>query len=104
MGDNIQVTIKWAVPNSYNKNTINIDVKGSRRNLNMEVKYDFSQIDFNINTANKSPIITNMDLTYDSKAKDLVGSMSKSFNGRLYEITFPKGSGMGALPKFNFAG
>merc|ERR1712176_1287144 len=33
-----------AVPNSYNKNTINIDVKGSRRNLNMEVKYDFSQI------------------------------------------------------------
>jgi len=153
-GDNIQVTIKWAVPNSYNKNTINIDVKGSRRNLNMEVKYDFSQIDFNINTASKSsfdmkadgnnptvgkysvtrkgemnaangilsldwsgtakweqgpaadksPIITNMDLTYDSKAKDLVGSMSKSFNGRLYEITFPKGSGMGALPKFNFAG
>ena len=152
-GDNLKIEITWKT-NNPQKNTIEIDVKGSRRNLDLTLDYDLSNLDFNINTpssasvhfkavgnnpsfgnykisrdaslkssgkvvsvswtgsasfasgplAAKSPIETNFNLEFDSNAKDLTGVMSKSFAGREYSITFPKGTGLTALPRFSLAG
>jgi len=54
--------------------------------------------------ADRSPVQTNFDLDFDAAAKDLTGTMSKSFNGKKYEVTFPKGSGLGSLPQFSLGG
>jgi len=152
-GDNLKIEITWAT-NNPQKNTIDINVKGSRRNLDLHFDYDLSNLDFNINTpssasvhmkavgnnptfgqykisrdaslkssgnvvsiswtgsasfesgplAARSPIETNMNLEFDATAKDLTGVMSKTFAGKEYSITFPKGTGLTALPRFSFAG
>merc|ERR1712123_139341 len=152
-GDNLKIEIDWAT-NNPQKNTIDIHVKGSRRNLDLHLDYDLSNLDFNINTpssasvhmkavgnnptfgkyeisrdaslkssgnivsvswtgsasfesgplASRSPIETNLNLEFDATAKDLTGVMSKTFAGKEYSITFPKGTGLTALPRFSFAG
>merc|ERR1712123_276982 len=130
------------------------NLKGCRRNLDLQFDYDLSNLDFNIDTpssafvhmkavgnnptfgqykisrdcslkssgkvvsvswtgsasfesgplAARSPIETNMNLEFDATAKDLTGVMSKTFAGKEYSITFPKGTGLTALPRFSFAG
>jgi len=46
-----------------------------------------------------SPIKTNFDFTFDAAHKDLVGTFSKNIGGKLYSITFPKGTGALAIPQ-----
>jgi len=54
--------------------------------------------------APRSPIVTDFNLEFDATAKDLTGKISKTFNGKEYSVTFPKGTGLTALPKFSLAG
>jgi len=51
-----------------------------------------------------SPIHTDFALAFDAAATDLSGKLSKNPNGNVYSITFPKGTGLTALPKFSFGG
>merc|ERR1719435_669226 len=51
-----------------------------------------------------SPIHTDFSLAFDAAARDLSGKVSKNLHGKEYSITFPKGTGLTALPKFSFAG
>merc|ERR1712112_568125 len=152
-GDNLKIEINWET-NDPRKNKIDINVKGSRRNLDLTLDYDLSNLDFNIATpstasihmkavgknptfgaykiirdaslksagntvtvswtgsasfesgplASRSPIETNFSLEFDNTAKDLTGVMSKTFAGKEYSVTFPKGTGLTALPRFSLAG
>jgi len=152
-GDNLQIEVEWKTKDPK-KNTIDIKVKGSRRNLDLNLDYDLSNLDFNINTpssasihfnavgnnptfgaykiirdaslkssgkvvtvsltgsasfasgplASRSPIDTNFNLEFDAAARDLTGVLSKTFAGKEYSLTFPKGTGLSALPRFSLAG
>merc|ERR1712021_122877 len=54
-GDNLKIEIDWAT-NNPQKNTIDIHVKGSRRNLDLHFDYDLSNLDFNINTSSSASV------------------------------------------------
>merc|ERR1711892_418822 len=132
------------------KNQLTVDIKGNRRNLDLTLAWDLSNLDFDISTPSTasvslhavgmnpvlgkyklnregslsssghvihvtwigdasfgktkiyggvSPIKTNFDFTFDADKKDLIGTFSKNFGGKLYSIKFPKGTGALNLPQ-----
>merc|ERR1712123_527820 len=148
-GDNIKIKLSLEGKNPE-KNQLTVDVKGNRRNLDLTLAWDLSNLDFDISTPSTasvslhavgmnpvlgkyklnregslsssghvihvtwigdasfgktkvyggvSPIKTNFDFTFDADKKDLIGTFSKNFGGKLYSIKFPKGTGALNLPQ-----